>query len=152
MNLSFAAQAAKARLGALASRESADLADIFPGAEAPALDLLKRLLTLDPKKRFDVRACLDHAYVACFGPASRDLRRRAADPPLPRSIKSSTDADELDLRGVKIDLDFDDAAQPPMRVAQLRDLIREHTRAFRSDEGAREAAADAPPAPKRQKT
>ena len=36
--------------------------------------------------------------------------------------------------------------------AQLRDLIREHTRAFRSDEGAREAAADAPPAPKRQKT
>ena len=82
----------------------------------------------------------------------RDLRRRAATPPFPRSIKSSTDADELDLRGVKIDLDFDDAAQPPMRVAQLRDLIREHTRAFRSDEGAREAAADAPPAPKRQKT
>ena len=150
MNHPVPAQAAKARLGALASRESADLADIFPGAEAPALDLLKRLLTLDPKKRFDVRACLDHAYVACFWPASRD--RRAATPPLPRSIKSSTDADELDLRGVKIDLDFDDAAQPPMRVAQLRDLIREHTRAFRSDEGAREAAADAPPAPKRQKT
>ena len=147
------AAAAKARLGALASRESADLADIFPGAEAPALDLLKRLLTLDPKKRFDVRACLDHAYVACGRPASRGPRSARGDPPpLPRSIKSSTDADELDLRGVKIDLDFDDAAQPPMRVAQLRDLIREHTRAFRSDEGAREAAADAPPAPKRQKT
>ncbi|KAH8072476.1 MAP kinase [Aureococcus anophagefferens] len=79
---------AKARLGALASRESADLADIFPGAEAPALDLLKRLLTLDPKKRFDVRACLDHAYVACGRPASRPPAPR--DPFLGRSSRRRT--------------------------------------------------------------
>ena len=86
------AAAAKARLGALASRESADLADIFPGAEAPALDLLKRLLTLDPKKRFDVRDCLDHAYVACGRPASRGTSAGARRPPpfLGRSSRRRT--------------------------------------------------------------
>ena len=116
------ADAAKAKLSRMPTKAKSDLAKIFPGAEPDAVDLLKKLLTLDPKKRFDVKQCLNHAYVA--------------------TIKSATD-DQVDTTGIKIDLDFDDPDTPNLRVHQLRDLIREHTKAFRDKE------ADDPPSPPR---
>lgn len=41
-----------------------DLGKKFPGAEAGALDLLSKMLILDPNGRIDVQAALDHEYLA----------------------------------------------------------------------------------------
>jgi len=40
--------------------------DIFPNATPSAMDLLKKLLTFNPKKRIDVFEALKHPYVAQF--------------------------------------------------------------------------------------
>ena len=137
-------------------KAKSDLTKIFPGAEPAALDLLRNLLTLDPKKRFDVKRCLSHARVPpeslfFFIRGETSTRRYVA------SIKNATDGADVDLSSVEIDLAFDNPATPSLRVHQLRDLIRDHTRPLRAAEAADARApattADvAPPPPKRAKT
>lgn len=55
------------------------LQNVFPAADAAALDLIKRLLTLDPRQRIALGEALEkHAYFATFTPAQRADAQAAA--------------------------------------------------------------------------
>ena len=49
---------------AAAGAERKDISARYPGAEPAALDLLRKLVTLDPALRYDVARCLDHERAA----------------------------------------------------------------------------------------
>lgn len=48
----------------LPKREAKDFNQIFKGASAEAIDLLKRMLTYDPEERITVADALAHPYLA----------------------------------------------------------------------------------------
>lgn len=50
----------------LPKRRGVDMTVKFPGASAAALDLLRGLLAVDPRRRFDASAALDHPYLGIF--------------------------------------------------------------------------------------
>lgn len=47
-------------------RQKADFAEVFPKADAAALDLLNCLLAFDPEKRIDAMQSLAHPYLAAY--------------------------------------------------------------------------------------
>lgn len=51
-------------LNVLPKRRGVDMSAKFPGAAPEALDLIKKLLAVDPKKRLDTKAALNHPYLA----------------------------------------------------------------------------------------
>lgn len=50
-----------------------NLAEVIPGAEPLALDLISRMLTYDPSKRISAKAAINHPY---FNELSPEIRRR----------------------------------------------------------------------------
>lgn len=58
-------------MNVLPKRQPADLAHKFPAASAECVDLISRLLAVDPRRRLTAREALDHPYLAPVREADR---------------------------------------------------------------------------------
>jgi serine/threonine protein kinase len=47
----------------LPKREGKNFDELFKGANAPAIDLLKKMLTYDPADRITIKEALEHPYL-----------------------------------------------------------------------------------------
>ena len=97
----------RAHLRSLEPRPPCDLATLYPGAERAALDLLSRLLAMNPRKRSTVEDALAHPYLA--------------------SIRSP---EEETVHGEELALPFD---TPGRRSQELRQLIVGEIRHFQPE-------------------
>jgi len=71
-------------LDSVTSIRQRPLADMFPGASADALDLIRRTMAFNPEKRLTAYECLRHPYVAAF-------HNEADEPPCPYVLKIQVD-------------------------------------------------------------
>ncbi|ETW10302.1 CMGC/MAPK protein kinase [Aphanomyces invadans] len=77
-------------------------AEMYPGAEKEAIDLLDRMLQMNPRKRMTVDDALSHPYLA--------------------SIRSIEDVDDDIVAPHPIQLDFDDS-RGPLPIPEIRRLM-----------------------------
>ncbi|RHY93068.1 hypothetical protein DYB35_006327 [Aphanomyces astaci] len=77
-------------------------ADMYPGAETEAIDLLHRMLQMNPRKRMTVDDALSHPYLA--------------------SIRTIEDVDDDIVAPHPIQLDFDDV-RGPLPIHEIRRLM-----------------------------
>ncbi|EJT49955.1 MAP kinase [Trichosporon asahii var. asahii CBS 2479] len=62
----MSSEKARMYMATLPHSEKRDLAEVLPGADPAALDLLAQLLSFDPSKRIDVVQALEHPYVGAY--------------------------------------------------------------------------------------
>ena len=71
-------------VGSLPPKEKPDLAQLFPTAPEDALDLMDKLLLVNPNNRLDVQQSLEHPYLSQF-------HNDANEPICKKTIKISID-------------------------------------------------------------
>lgn len=62
----MSSEKARMYMATLPHREKRDLAEVLPGADPAALDLLAQLLSFDPSQRINVTQALEHPYVGAY--------------------------------------------------------------------------------------
>lgn len=100
----------KEYLKSLPKRKGKDFNDYFKGANADAVDLLKKMLTFDPAKRISVEKALEHPYMS-------ELHYPEDEP----------------TRGPLSLFDFD-FEKYDLNAEQLKDLIYEEIQLYHSEE------------------
>ncbi|KAJ1458388.1 kinase-like domain-containing protein [Pelagophyceae sp. CCMP2097] len=117
---------ARDRLKTLPKTNQVSLTKLYPGADSRALDVLRKMIALNPAARLTVGDALRTAYVTAIYPAE--------------------EAAAAQHRAEQVNLSFDHTPKPPT-LAALRDLIQEAARAFAAAEAQAPPPAPAPPAP-----